>query len=300
MIYTYEFKRKYEREKNNYQNEVNIQANFICAISDYLDELIILLFTSGLDSTYIKEIEDEISKLYQIDFDIRMSIENHIKEYDREKRFTDLIKYQKFLLRIIGDIGIRLLDILESLRLGTSQYDLTRFIKANSSLLHLVSTNNHSNQHIRKVSDDAYLYLCQFHIEHTPSMIIRNNKNKLHCYGCGLELNIFEYLSEIEEISYDDAKMLLAEINKIKINENPFKSSDAIVKKYTCAASLRRYKSRVLEGQKRAMRKNKTLNNILALKKFEQELATIKRIECSEYIEFTQPKKPSKILKYIK
>lgn len=281
------------KKSENYQSNIDDYVNFINDISSYLNELEIRLFSNGLYEEDIDEIKDAINKLYRIDFAIKNNISFY---YSKRIDSYDLLNYQKYLLREIGDIGVRLIRILKSLRIVACDYDLKSFIKDNASLLHLVSTNNHSNQHIRKTSDDSYFYLCAFHNERRSSMRVNNNKNKLCCYGCGIELNIFEYLSAIESISYEDAILLLAEINKIWIDDNKFKAGDEVVRKYTNASALRRYEMRVISGHKRAESKMKTLNNLLAREKFNQELDTIRRIRENEYINY-KPGKTSKVLK---
>lgn len=283
------------RKKELYLAESDECVGFINDIDLYLSGLEYRLFSGGLDSNDIQGIEDAINKLYYVDFRIKQAINNHIMGKPKEKRFNDEIKYQKYLLRVIGDIGIRLVRILKDLKVATGKYDFKTFVKDYSSLLHLVSTNNHSNQHIRKVSDDSFFYLCSFHNERSSSMRVNNNKNKLHCYGCGIDLNIFDYLRQMEGVSYQDAIYLLAEINKIRVDDNPFTSKDDIVKKYTCSRALSRYEMRVIAGRKRASAKNKTLNNIIALSKFDQELDTIRRIRNNEYIEYNPQEKLKKL-----
>lgn len=286
-----------EMYKESYSKRIDLNVSLIDDINNYLSLLEERLFESGLYESDISEIKDAIKKLYTIDFSIRREIERHIANYKKDERFDELIKYQKYLLRVIGDIGIRLIRILKDLKISVGKYNIKDFIKDNSSLLHLVSTNNHSNQRIRKVSDDSYFYLCHFHDEKRSSMKVNNHKNRLYCYGCGTDLDVFNYLRYIENISYNDALLLLAEINKIKVYDNKFSASDELVKKYTNGSSLRRYEMRVISGRKRASYKNKTLNNILAMEKFDQEFETIRRIRNDEYISFTSGSK-GKVLKY--
>lgn len=276
------------KNKNEFRNFVDLQVNFIYDIDEYLKQVEYRLFSSGLDISDVEELQDAINRLYKIDYDIKMSIQSLISNFKKEERLNDLIAYQKYLLRVIGNIGIRLTRILRTLRIEVGDYDLKSFIKDNSSLLHLVSTNNHSNQTIRKVSDDSYFYLCPFHRERRSSMMVKNNKNKLHCFGCGIDLNIFEYLEEFEDISYDDAIMLVAEINKIRVSNNKFNEDNELVRKYTNKDALRRFEARVLSGRKRAIYKNKTLNNLLAIEKFDQELDSIKRIRNNRYLEYPE------------
>lgn len=227
-----------------------------------------------------------------------MMIEKHIRDmHDKNLRYNDEMSYQKYILKVIGSIGSRLYGIYISLKKELGLYSLKDYVKDNSSLLHLISTNNHSNQGIRKVSDDSFMYVCQFHNERRPSMRVNNHKNRLCCYGCGANLDIFHYLSELEGTSLDDSFFLLSEINKINVPNNPFKASDEIVKKYTCASALRRYEKRLDSLKNRVVYKNKTFNNYLALEKIGQERETIKRIRNNEYLELPEQKN-NKVLKY--
>lgn len=274
----------------------NLCANVLEEIDNATKELEVKMFIEGLDATDLKSIESYLKGIYTIDYSIKSTISSHICTQCKEKRYYDEIKYQKYLLRCAGEIGIKLKKLQTVLKKSLGKYDKKSFVKDNSSLLHLVSTNNHSNKHIRKVSDDSYFYNCQFHIERRPSMQVKNNKNRLFCYGCGSDLNVFEYLMIIEKVNFEDAFCLLAEINKINVAGNPFKSSDEIVKKYTSYEALRRYENRVLAGERRAISKNRTLNNYLALEKYNREKATIARIRKNEYIEIPEYEKQKRLI----
>ena len=50
-----------------------------------------------------------------------------------------------------------------------------------------------------------YLGLCPFHNEKTPSFTVSSEKKIAHCFGCGKGGNIFQFLSLIENITYDQA-----------------------------------------------------------------------------------------------
>lgn len=288
-----------EMERDEYRTGIEKIANILATIDDDLKEYEIRLFYDGLGMEDVKDIKGYINTLNDLDYQIKTHIQDHISsEHDKKLRYYDEISYQKYLLRCIGSIGFCLYNILTNLKKELGLYSIKDYINENSSLLHLVSTNNHSNQAIRKISDDACMYRCQFHEERRSSMRVNNHKNRLYCYGCGADLDIFHYLSEYEGISLDDAFFLLSEINKICIPENSFKASDEIVRKYTCASALRRYEARLDSCFQRMRHKNKTFNNYLALEKIKQERETIKRIKSNEYVEVPQ-KKTSKSLRYI-
>lgn len=286
-------------DREVYQERIQECVNILATIDDALKEFEIRLFYDGLSYDDYENIKNYINILWELDYRIKIMIEKHIRDvHDKSLRYNDEIRYQKYILKTIGTIGSRLYEIYVDLKKELGLYTLKDLVKDNSSLLHLVSTNNHSNQAIRKVSDDALMYICQFHKERISSMRVNNHKNRLYCYGCGASLDIFHYLSEYEGISLDDSLFLLSEINKISIPNNPFNKSDEIVRKYTCASALRRYEKRLDSCYNRTIHKNKTFNNYLALKKIRQEKESIRRIRNNEYLEIPEQKN-SKVLKYL-
>ena len=50
-----------------------------------------------------------------------------------------------------------------------------------------------------------YLGLCPFHNEKTPSFTVSPEKKIAHCFGCGKGGNIFQFVSLIENITYNQA-----------------------------------------------------------------------------------------------
>ena len=56
-----------------------------------------------------------------------------------------------------------------------------------------------------------YLGLCPFHNEKTPSFTVSPDKKIAHCFGCGKGGNIFQFVSLIENITYNQAIVKLGE-----------------------------------------------------------------------------------------
>ena len=50
-----------------------------------------------------------------------------------------------------------------------------------------------------------YKGLCPFHNEKTPSFSVAPSKQIYHCFGCGKNGDIFNYVMEMENISFVDA-----------------------------------------------------------------------------------------------
>ncbi|MDE5630870.1 MAG: hypothetical protein K2I70_04650, partial [Bacilli bacterium] len=234
-----------------------------------------------------------------------MQLEYTIKEYiaaDIQKRYSyaqkewlsdqkalyqewsNIIKYEKHLLSELGSILSHFYQILQELEQNYKKKSFHDFIKDNSSILHLVSTNNHKYANIKKVSDDAFLFCCQFHNDKTPSMRVNAHSNTARCYGCGTEYNVITYLMAIENLDYYHAIALLCAIYKLEFKNNPYNEESELVQKYTNSYALSKYKKRLETGFKRAKYKNKNFNNYLALKNYERELSLLVRIKKGEYL----------------
>lgn len=64
-----------------------------------------------------------------------------------------------------------------------------------------------------------YLGLCPFHNERTPSFTVSREKKIFHCFGCNKGGNVFQFLSQIENITYAQAVSKLASRFGIKVEE---------------------------------------------------------------------------------
>jgi len=56
-----------------------------------------------------------------------------------------------------------------------------------------------------------YFGLCPFHNEKTPSFSVTPDKQIFHCFGCAVGGNIFNFLMQIEGLSYVEAIEKLAQ-----------------------------------------------------------------------------------------
>ena len=281
---------EFTAEINNYFLEF---SNFIQDAELTLNEYEVALFYDGLDVSDLKEINAILNRLRQLKYKYKLHLDSHIskrasfsKKDNRENYlyWKNVIQYDKYLHKELDDIMVRLYKIASSITKACVKIKERDFILENSSLLHLVSSNNHSKANIKRISDDAFLFNCQFHNESTSSMRVNSHSNTICCYGCGIKLNIFEYLREYEHIDYDHAKALLAAINNLDIPNELYSRDDEIVKHYQSAYNLRRYKARLTKGYKRASHKAKSLNNYLAMEKFNQSFATIERIKSGKVL----------------
>lgn len=62
-----------------------------------------------------------------------------------------------------------------------------------------------------------YFGLCPFHGENTPSFSVSSDKQIFHCFGCGAGGNVFTFLMELENISFQEAAVKLAEKTNIEL-----------------------------------------------------------------------------------
>ncbi len=66
-----------------------------------------------------------------------------------------------------------------------------------------------------------YLGLCPFHQEKSPSFNVDAEKQLYYCFGCGAGGDIFNFMMEIENLSFIEAAKALAERYRIPIPDQP-------------------------------------------------------------------------------
>ncbi len=62
---------------------------------------------------------------------------------------------------------------------------------------------------LRRVSG-GFIGLCPFHREHTPSFHVSNLRQTYKCFGCGRQGDVFDYLMETRNVTFDKAVTMLA------------------------------------------------------------------------------------------
>ena len=75
-----------------------------------------------------------------------------------------------------------------------------------------------------------YIGLCPFHDEKTPSFTVSEDKQICHCFGCKRGGNVFQFLQEIEGISFTEAVRNLGERVNIEVNVPSQQTSDGSTK----------------------------------------------------------------------
>ena len=67
------------------------------------------------------------------------------------------------------------------------------------------------NLSLKKRDNNNYVALCPFHKEKTPSFNISDEKGFYHCFGCGKNGDLFNYVMETENLSFLEALKRLAD-----------------------------------------------------------------------------------------
>ncbi|WP_321384103.1 DNA primase [uncultured Enterococcus sp.] len=71
-----------------------------------------------------------------------------------------------------------------------------------------------------KKSGKNYMGLCPFHEERSPSFSVAEDKQIFHCFGCGKGGSVFNFVQEIDGISFPEAVQKIAEMEQIPLQIN--------------------------------------------------------------------------------
>ena len=97
--------------------------------------------------------------------------------------------------------------------------DLKEDIKSSIKLSDLIK----KNIALKQRDKSNFIGLCPFHKEKTPSFNISDDKGFYHCFGCGKNGDIFNYVMEMENISFLEALKRLADLAGIEYTSTNFK-----------------------------------------------------------------------------
>ena len=85
-------------------------------------------------------------------------------------------------------------------------------------------------QHTKlKKSGEYYIGLCPFHKENVPSFFVNPKTNTYYCYGCGKGGNVFNFIMHVNNCSFEEAVMYLA--NRIYIDTPKLVSQNELASK---------------------------------------------------------------------
>ena len=65
----------------------------------------------------------------------------------------------------------------------------------------------------------SYFGLCPFHNEKSPSFSVSRQKQMYYCFGCGAGGNVYTFLMEYENLTFQEAVKLLADRAGVKLPE---------------------------------------------------------------------------------
>lgn len=66
-------------------------------------------------------------------------------------------------------------------------------------------------------SGSRYKARCPFHTEKTPSFIVTPEMNRYHCFGCGANGDILDFLMEINKLDFTSAVEMLADLEGVNV-----------------------------------------------------------------------------------
>ncbi|HFK2902240.1 TPA: DNA primase [Enterococcus faecalis] len=69
-----------------------------------------------------------------------------------------------------------------------------------------------------KKSGKNYMGLCPFHEERSPSFSVADDKQIFHCFGCGKGGTVFNFLQEIEGISFPESVKRVADLEHLSVD----------------------------------------------------------------------------------
>ncbi len=69
-----------------------------------------------------------------------------------------------------------------------------------------------------KKSGKNYMGLCPFHEERSPSFSVAEDKQIFHCFGCGKGGTVFNFLQEIEGISFPESVKRVADLEHLPVD----------------------------------------------------------------------------------
>ncbi|WP_195478818.1 DNA primase [Enterococcus faecalis] len=69
-----------------------------------------------------------------------------------------------------------------------------------------------------KKSGKNYMGLCPFHEERSPSFSVAKDKQIFHCFGCGKGGTVFNFLQEIEGISFPESVKRVADLEHLSVD----------------------------------------------------------------------------------
>jgi DNA primase len=123
--------------------------------------------------------------------------------------------------------------------------DVVERVRESADIVEIVS------EHLRlRQTGRNFKALCPFHSEKTPSFIVSPEKQIYHCFGCGAGGNVFNFLMQVESISFPEAVRMLADRYGIEIPKAAGKTSTEASLAYKLNAMAAKVYHSALSGTK--------------------------------------------------
>ncbi|MBP5786079.1 MAG: DNA primase [Aeriscardovia sp.] len=81
---------------------------------------------------------------------------------------------------------------------------------------------------LKKSGPEAYVGLCPFHDEKTPSFSVRPSLGTWHCFGCGEGGDVFDYIEKRDGVEFQEAVKMLADRCSIPLHLEEGKSAEKL------------------------------------------------------------------------
>ncbi len=81
---------------------------------------------------------------------------------------------------------------------------------------------------LNKKGENRFIALCPFHSEKTPSFNVLDDKGFYHCFGCGKNGDIFNFVMEMDKLDFKQAVKLLSLQAGISIHDNVYQKNSLI------------------------------------------------------------------------
>src|SRR5262245_9424528 len=79
---------------------------------------------------------------------------------------------------------------------------------------------------LKKSGAQNYSGLCPFHGEKTPSFSVHATRQFSHCFGCGKSGDVFQFIQDIEKVSFPEAVRLLEQKLGLALRNTQYISED--------------------------------------------------------------------------
>ena len=284
-----EMKKEFLKIKTKGQSEGLTIKDYV-SLRDMRDKIGISIEDNIFSHDYLNnELFSSVEELYAKGMRGLLSYDDYL---DFKEKFDELtpkiVSYfssqdnEEFQNNLFGDMSEVIDQIYRSGLLNKFSSKDCKYIAHNSLLLSLVLANN-EHPKIKITGDNRYMFLCQLHLENTPSLGVYDLTNTMFCYGCGVVAGPVSYLKRCEGLSFPQTLQLLSQIYLFDVGKVNSKF-DPLVEKYQAALLSDEYKVLLEMGRNRLKeRQIDEINGKSIDSLYEFRYETIDRIKNGQY-----------------